>query len=235
MNASVSPLILYIETGSDICSVILSSGNSLLAIKESDNSRAHAQLLSVFIDEIIKENKLNYSDLNAIAVSKGPGSYTGLRIGVATAKGICFGLAIPLIAIDSLLSLTRIYLQKYAGETDVIYCPMIDARRMEVYTALFDKNTRRIGDTRALIVDENSFAGVLENNKMVFFGDGAEKCKDVIKHPNAVFADAIRLSAMGMVDEATQLYQNKQFEDVAYFEPFYLKDFVVTQSEKKVL
>lgn len=229
------PLILHIETGCNICSVALSSGNSLLALKESGNERAHAQQLSVFIDELIKSNRLQYSDLSAVCVSKGPGSYTGLRIGVATAKGICFGLDIPLIAVDSLLSLTYVYMQQHGNGQSTLYCPMIDARRMEVYTALFDNNIKRVSDTQAMVIDENSFSAELQNNKIIFFGDGADKCRDIIKHPNAVFVPDIMPSAKGMLTEAAKAYTNKQFEDTAYFEPFYLKDFVVTQSKKKVL
>ena len=232
---STNPNILYIETGSDICSVALSSGNSLVALKESGNDREHAKNLSTFIDELLKNNKLQYSDLDAVAVSKGPGSYTGLRIGVATAKGICFGINIPLIAIDSLLSLIHVYLQSHKVESEMVYCPMIDARRMEVYTALFDHNTNRLTNTQALIIDENSFNEVLAKNKVCFFGNGAEKCRAIISHPNAIFANNVQVSAKGMICEALQAFENKNFENTAYFEPFYLKDFVITQSKKKIL
>lgn len=235
MSPLTSPLILHIETGTSICSVALSSGGTLLGLKENNNGKAHAQQLSLFIDELITENNLKYNNLNAVVVSKGPGSYTGLRIGVATAKGICFGLNIPLIAIDSLLSLTHVYVQQFGKTHDMLYCPMIDARRMEVYTALFDSDAKRITETEALIVDENSFGDVLDKNKIVFFGDGAEKCQQVIQHPNAIFATNTQASATGMIFEAIKAFENNLFEDTAYFEPLYLKDFVATTPKNKVL
>lgn len=230
-----SPVILYIETAGTVCSVALSANDTVLGFRHDNNGRAHAQQLSVFIDDLLSDTGINYTDLQAVAVSKGPGSYTGLRIGVATAKGICFGTDIPLIAVDSLLSLTYVLKQQHHFADSVLYCPMVDARRMEVYTAVFNTRMERVMDTQALIIDESSFADLLKNNKVVFFGDGAEKCKDIICHPNAQFITTLQASATGMIDEAIKAYTANRFEDVAYFEPFYLKDFVVTQSKKKII
>jgi tRNA threonylcarbamoyladenosine biosynthesis protein TsaB len=205
----------------------LSKGEEIVAIKES-GGREHSKYLSVFIDDIFKDSGLSYSDVDAVAVSKGPGSYTGLRIGVATAKGICYGTDKPLIAINSLLSLTSVcsnVLLPFSSQ--FIYCPMIDARRLEVYTALFDMSLRQLSATEAMIISENSFAEILSTQKICFFGSGAAKCKDIIKSPNAIFAE-IENSASGLVRPAIEAFSNKLFEDAAYFEPFYLKNFVVT-------
>jgi tRNA threonylcarbamoyladenosine biosynthesis protein TsaB len=222
-------IILGIETGGDNCSVALSKGDEIAAIKESDG-REHSKYLSVFIDEIFKDSGLSYRDIDAVAVSKGPGSYTGLRIGVATAKGICYGAGKPLIAINSLLSLASVCRNVLSPvPSPLIFCPMIDARRLEVYTALFDMSLRQLSDTDATIITENSFAEILSTQKICFFGSGATKCKDIIKSPNAIFVDEIENSASGLVHPAVEAYNNKMFEDIAYFEPFYLKDFVVTK------
>jgi tRNA threonylcarbamoyladenosine biosynthesis protein TsaB len=218
------------ETGGDNCSVSLSKGHKIIALRESAG-REHSRQLSVFIDEIIKDSGLSYGDIDAVAVNKGPGSYTGLRIGVATAKGICYGLNKPLIAISGLLSLTSVCLNTFTPVSSQLYCPVIDARRQEVYTALFDSSLQQLSDTEAIIITENSFAEILDRQKICFFGSGAKKCKETIKSPNAVFAD-VESSASGLVRPAVEAFKNKQFEDTAYFEPFYLKDFVVTTAKK---
>jgi tRNA threonylcarbamoyladenosine biosynthesis protein TsaB len=220
-------IILGIETGGDNCSVALSKGDEIIAIKES-GGREHSKYLSVFIDDIFKDSGLSYGDIDAVAVSKGPGSYTGLRIGVATAKGICYGTGKPLIAINSLLSLTLVCRNVSSPvSSQCIYCPMIDARRLEVYTALFDMSLHQLSDTEAMIISENSFAEILSTQKICFFGSGAAKCKDIIKSSNAIFAE-VENSAAGLVHPAVEAFNNKQFEDTAYFEPLYLKNFVVT-------
>ncbi|MDR0725914.1 MAG: tRNA (adenosine(37)-N6)-threonylcarbamoyltransferase complex dimerization subunit type 1 TsaB, partial [Prevotellaceae bacterium] len=191
-------IILGIETGGDNCSVALSKGDEIVAIKES-GGREHSKYLSVFIDDIFKDSGLSYRDIDAVAVSKGPGSYTGLRIGIATAKGICYGADKPLIAIDSLLSLTSVCRSvSLPVSSQFIYCPMIDARRLEVYTALFDMSLRQLSDTEAMIITENSFAEILSTQKICFFGSGATKCKDIIKSPNAIFVE-VENSAAGLV------------------------------------
>jgi tRNA threonylcarbamoyladenosine biosynthesis protein TsaB len=223
----VSAIILCIETGGDNCSAALSKGRNLLALKEQ-HDREHAKNLSPFIDEILRETGATYADIDAVAVSKGPGSYTGLRIGVATAKGICYGLDKPLIAIDSLLSLASLCER---ADSNAIYCPMIDARRAEVYCAFFDVELQRITETQALIVDENSFLNDYPERRLVFFGNGAGKCKDIIKRSNTVFLD-VQSSATGLINPAVDAYERKIFEDFAYFEPLYLKDFVAVAARK---
>jgi tRNA threonylcarbamoyladenosine biosynthesis protein TsaB len=223
-------IILGIETGGDNCSVALSRGNEIIALKENAG-REHSKYLSVFIDNIFKDSGLSYGDIDAVAVSKGPGSYTGLRIGVATAKGICYGTGKPLIAINSLLSLTSVCRNVFAPESQLLYCPLIDARRLEVYTAMFDASLRQLSDTEAMIISENSFSEILSVQKICFFGSGANKCKEIIKSPNAIFVE-VENSASGLVCPAVEAFNNRQFEDIAYFEPFYLKDFVVTVKKK---
>ncbi|MDR1554181.1 MAG: tRNA (adenosine(37)-N6)-threonylcarbamoyltransferase complex dimerization subunit type 1 TsaB, partial [Prevotellaceae bacterium] len=183
------PKILSIESGTSLCSAVLSQGNQIVALRESNGEIAHAAKLSVFIDELLNQQNLKVSDLDAIAISEGPGSYTGIRIGVSTAKGLCFGANKPLIAVGSLLSLTKLAVEKIKPSSETLLCPMIDARRMEVYTALFDSNANMINQVSAKIVDENTFTELLKTNKIIFFGDGAEKCKSVISSPNAIFAE----------------------------------------------
>ncbi len=221
-------LILSIETATPVCSVALAKDNEVIALKESTKKNSHSEIVTVFIDELLKENKFSFSDLNAVAVSKGPGSYTGLRIGVSTAKGLCYALDIPLIAVNTLQALAFGTSQEYSPDPNmqVLFCPMIDARRMEVYCALFDKNNREVRETKAEIIEPDSFKTYLKSNKVLFFGDGAAKCKDVIKHPNAVFPENIFASAATMVGITLEKFKNQEFEDVAYFEPFYLKDFI---------
>jgi len=226
----MTPVILNIETGGDNCSVALSKGKDIIAIKENCD-REHSKYLSVFIDEIVKANLLSYNDIDAVAISKGPGSYTGLRIGVATAKGICYALNKPLIAIDSLLSLANICKQSQNIEPEAMFLPLIDARRLEVYTALFNASLSQLTNTEAIILSENSFQEILEMHKVYFFGSGSEKCKELIKHPNAIFTQ-VKSSARGLVAPAHEAYNKSQFEDIAYFEPLYLKDFVATKSKK---
>ncbi|MDR2292770.1 MAG: tRNA (adenosine(37)-N6)-threonylcarbamoyltransferase complex dimerization subunit type 1 TsaB [Prevotellaceae bacterium] len=225
--------ILSIESGTSICSVALSHNKQIIALRESDGEIAHAAKLSVFIDEVLTCQNLNVSDLDAIAVSEGPGSYTGIRIGVSTAKGLCFGANKPLIAVGSLQSLAKLAVEKAKPSPEMLLCPMIDARRMEVYTALFDNNANAINQISAQIIDESTFAELLATNRIMFFGSGAEKCKSVINSPNAIFAD-IKASAKGMIDIAIEKFASSDFVDIAYFEPFYLKDFVATTSKKKM-
>jgi tRNA threonylcarbamoyladenosine biosynthesis protein TsaB len=220
-------IILNIESGGDNCSVALSKGNEIIALKESEG-REHSKYLSVFIDDVINDSGLLYKDIDAVAVSKGPGSYTGLRIGVATSKGICYGTNKPLIAINSLLSLTSVCRDAFtSGSSQFIYCPLIDARRLEVYTAMFDMSLKQLSDTEAMIISGNSFAEILSTQKICFFGSGMKKCREIIKNPNAIFVE-VESSASGLVHPAVEAFNNRQFEDTAYFEPFYLKNFVVT-------
>lgn len=188
----------------------------------------------IYIDEAIKQAGLKPSNLDAVCVSKGPGSYTGLRIGVSAAKGLCYGLGIPLLSVGSLESMARWAKAEFSEElTDVsFFCPMIDARRMEVYTQVFDALLKPLQSVSAEIIDENSFATELEKGKIAFVGDGAAKCKEVIVHPNAVFIDDFNPSARGMIALAELKFSEKQFEDMAYFEPYYLKDFVAGKPKR---
>ncbi|MCY1636078.1 tRNA (adenosine(37)-N6)-threonylcarbamoyltransferase complex dimerization subunit type 1 TsaB [Marinifilum sp. D737] len=233
-------LLLNIETSTAICSVALGKDGKLLALKENKEGMKHASHLTVFIENILKENNLSTADLDGVAISMGPGSYTGLRIGVSTAKGICYGAGIPLIAVSTLQSMTKA-LQNNSdlssllkNQEKALFCPMIDARRMEVYTAFYNANTELVKDISADIIDENSFANELSEQEIVFFGDGSGKCKDVITNENGIFLDDVNATAVGMIELAENKFNKNELEDVAYFEPFYLKDFVATTPKKNI-
>lgn len=227
--------ILNIETSTDVCSVALGIDGVVSGKKELFQPNSHSTHLTLLIQEMFDDDE-SYAikDLDAVAVSAGPGSYTGLRIGVSVAKGICYALGIPLIAVDTMKILTQAaVLRKKEEREEFIYCPMIDARRMEVYTALHTAFLEVIEDTNALIVDEGSFSEKLKENKILFFGNGAPKCKEVITRPNAFFIDDIVPLAANMAALSEKAFEEKAFEDVAYFEPFYLKSFVATIPKKK--
>ena len=230
--------ILSIESSGDVCSIALGVAGKLVLLKEKKERNIHSKILTVFIEELFKESSISIKDIDAVAVSKGPGSYTGLRIGVSVAKGIVYGRDIPLISVGTLKSMALGMKNKYEQEersTDkIIYCPMIDARRMEVYSAFYNNDLDIIKDISADIIDENSYDKFLSENKLVFFGDGADKCSDTIKHKNAIFRDDVFPSAAYMIKLAESKFNNKDFEDTAYFEPFYLKDFVAKISTKNV-
>ena len=215
--------ILNIETATKNCSVSISKNGKIIACKQlAEEGYSHAEKLHVFIEEILQENNLTVKDLNAIAVSQGPGSYTGLRIGVSSAKGLSYSLDIPMISVDTLESMAN-----QIEAVDGLIIPMIDARRMEVFCAVFDGNKNKIQPTEAKILDENSFSEFTE--KVYFIGDSNEKAKEILKKPNFVFLDNfVYPSANEMGKLSFEKYQNKNFEDVAYFEPFYLKDFMIT-------
>ena len=221
--------ILLIETSTALCSVALAQDGKITSYRESSAPKAHASLTAVFIQEMLAEHGLTLADCDAICVSKGPGSYTGLRVGVSTAKGLCFGSGKPLLAVGTLDTLVA---QVETQEDFRYIIPMIDARRMEVYTAVFE-NGVQITETSPMIIDETSFAEYLEQGPCLFIGDGAGKCADVIKHPNAQFCQCWP-KASSMLEPAMAAYKEKRFEDVAYFEPFYLKEFVATVSKKKL-
>jgi tRNA threonylcarbamoyladenosine biosynthesis protein TsaB len=228
-------VILHIETATQVCSVVLSVDGEVVQIKESRDKNSHSATITLFIEEVMKNAGIPFASLDAVAVSMGPGSYTGLRIGVSTAKGLCYGLDKPLIAIGTLEAMAAGMLNEMES-LPVLYCPMIDARRMEVYNALFDKELNRIRETQAEIITEDSFREILENNTVVFAGDGAEKCKPFLGlHPNARFIDDFFPSARFMMKLAEQKFQERKFENVAYFEPFYLKDFIPGISRVKGL
>lgn len=234
-------LILSIETGTDICSVALANDGELMALRESDEGRDHAKKVALFVDELLRETGVQPSDIDAIAVGKGPGSYTGLRIGVSFAKGMCYALNIPLIAIGSLDALAEVAREDFeAGILDIEeedwaqakLCPMVDARRMEVYAQVFDVEGKAQSDVVAEVVTEESFNEWRSKGKFVIFGNGAQKCAEML--PDAIIEDVVP-SARGIVRLAEEAFNAGKFEDLAYFEPFYLKDFIVIPSKKKLL
>jgi len=214
--------ILNIETSTTNCSVSLSFEGETLCLKEDyDNKYSHAERLHMYIDEVLKQANIEASKIQAIAVSKGPGSYTGLRIGVSAAKGLCFALGKPLIAISTLQALAH-----QVSVSEGIIIPMLDARRLEVYSAIFDNNYNRIRETQAQVLDETSFQNYLEKEKVTFIGNGVAKTKELISHANASFIEGKLPSANEMSQLAYNKYKKNDIEDVAYFEPYYLKDFV---------
>ncbi len=233
--------ILNIETSTEVCSVTLAENGKTLFQKENTKGLRHSELLTVFIQDLFKENKLEMNSVDAVAVSKGPGSYTGLRIGVSVAKGLCYGLKKPLIGVGSLEGM-GVYAANHAQDfleeeepAEVLFCPMIDARRMEVYCAIYNAKGEELRPVKAEIIDENSFAEFLDKNKVLFFGNGAKKCKEKITHKNARFQGPMFTSARFMQNIAEIKFNKQEFENVAYFEPFYLKDFVATIPKNKVL
>ena len=229
MKKRTLAIILNIETSTKNCSVNIAENGVVLAIKELNNGNySHAEVLHPFIEEVLQKAAITKSQISAIAVSKGPGSYTGLRIGVSAAKGLCFALNCPLISIDTLTALS------YAISIEKGFIvPMLDARRMEVYAAIFNSENVNVRDTKAEIIDEGSFAKELEQSKVYFLGDGSEKCKQIITHKNAVFMDEKFPSSREMASLSYLKYKISDIEDVAYFEPFYLKDFIVIPEKKK--
>ena len=244
--------IILIETSTALCSTALAEDGTITSYRESSAPKAHASLTAVFVQEMLAERGLTLADCDAVCVSMGPGSYTGLRVGVSTAKGLCFGSGKPLLAVGTLDTLVAQAADEAgaAGGADAAggagqyryIIPMIDARRMEVYTAVFSVITngsedtlsyRQITETAPVIIDENSFAKELEAGPVLFIGDGAGKCADVIKHPNANFCQC-HPKASAMLSPAPEALRKGDFKDVAYFEPFYLKEFVATVSKKKL-
>ena len=260
--------LILIETSTALCSAALAEDGVITAYRESSAPKAHASLTAVFIQEMLEEKGLTIADCDAVCVSKGPGSYTGLRVGVSTAKGLCFGSGKPLIAIGTLDILTA-QAQEASSETVIAdtsetviadpsgtviadltgnpshIVPMIDARRMEVYAATFKRTDApanhseatprytQVTETAPAIIDETSYTDLLNEGPVLFIGDGAGKCADVIKHPNATFIQCWP-KASAMLQPALRAYRERRFEDVAYFEPFYLKEFVATVSKKKL-
>jgi len=231
-------LILCIETATEVCSVALTGDGNILAVRESAARNVHSSMLTQFIDEIFKSSDLTIDKLDAIAVSMGPGSYTGLRIGVATAKGLCYALGKPLIAIPTLRSMAEgmNYKLQMTNDKKILFCPMIDARRMEVYSELFDEAGNSVREVRAEIIDAWSFQQYLADHTIVFGGEGSEKCKpDLAGHPHALFMDEFMASAIYLAVLANEKFNQQQFENLAYFEPFYLKEFVAGKPRVKGL
>lgn len=231
-------LILCIETGTDICSVGIVKDGELVSLRESDAGRDHASKVGVFVDELLRETGISPQDIDAVAVGKGPGSYTGLRIGVSFAKGLCYALSCPLIAVNSMEALANVAIEDYeAGIIDIdewqdaTLCPMVDARRMEVYAQLFNTNGKPCSEVSAEIITEDSFAQVRNESRLIIFGSGAAKCTEVLSDAIAI---EITPSVRGMAKLAQKAFDTNDFVDVAYFEPFYLKNFVVTTSKKKL-
>lgn len=236
--------IISIETSTEVCSAALLVDGRCEKSEKQTEGQAHSTLLAPFLESIQRYASEHSLSIDAVAVSCGPGSYTGLRIGVSTAKGLCFGLEKPLLSIDTLKIIageavdTAIEQCQKEGKslpTNALFCPMIDARRMEVYTAFFDKNLNKVRDTKADIIDERSYEEILKDHIVYFFGNGATKCREKLTHANAKFLEGILPLAENMGEEAERQYKNKEFKDVAYFEPFYLKEFVATVGKNKVL
>ena len=231
-------MILCLETSTSVCSVALVSTLGLVALRESEEGKSHASLLTVFVEDILSATGTEAKDLDAIAVSKGPGSYTGLRIGVSVAKGIAYAVSVPLIGIETTLSMfhgidEKIRI-KYDAGNDSLFVPMIDARRMEVYYSVFDSSGNRIREVAPEIITADHFKEIPEKTKIFVFGDGALKCKPLLKRKNICFIDEFKMTASNMYIPANRAFNDKQFEDIAYFEPFYFKDFIATSPGKKI-
>lgn len=226
--------IILIETSTALCSVALAKDGRIVAYKESETPRAQASLTAPFVKDILDAQGLGVRDCDAVCVSKGPGSYTGLRVGVSTAKGLCFGAGIPLIAVGTLDTL--VYQATDEGllpEGCRYVVPMVDARRMEVYTAVFTPDCRQLTDTRPQVIESGNFTKLLAEGPVLFIGDGAGKCRETLSHPNAYFVQCCP-KASAMLRPAFAAWDARRFEDTAYFEPFYLKEFIATVPRKKL-
>ncbi len=232
-----TPILLHIETATDVCSVALSRGTEIIGLKEEAGGNNHAKNLLPFVDEVLKQSDVSMSEINGVTVSIGPGSYTGLRIGVSTAKGIAYTAGIPVMAISTLESIAQgaKALWSETSSESVQIVPMIDARRMEVFTTRFSYDMQPLEEVSAKIVDENTFAELLSEQKVLFCGNGMPKCRKLLSaFPNACFIDA-PVSAKNMLPAALKKWQNNDFENVAYFEPFYLKEYVAAKPVVKGL
>lgn len=230
-------MILCIETATGVCSAALCDIRGVVDVREAAPGMSHASQLTVLIRELLAAARLNASALDAVAVSKGPGSYTGLRIGVSVAKGIAYSAGIPLIAINTLTAMCQGYLAVNPGvmTENTLLCPMIDARRMEVYNALFSADGIMVRETSADVIGKDSFSTELAARKVIFFGNGAAKCRTAIHSSNARFVDDFTLSASYLHMPAVTALREKKFEDIAYFEPYYLKEFIATVPKKLIL
>ena len=226
--------ILFIETSTSLCSAALAEDGRIVASRESSGTREHAALTAPFVKALLDERGLKVKDCSAVCVGRGPGSYTGLRVGVSTAKGLCFGAGIPLLSVGTLETLCRQAIEEgLLPEGCRHIVPMVDARRMEVYTAVFSADGVAQSETRPQVIEADSFADILDEGPVLFVGDGAVKCAPVLTHPNAHFAEAWP-KAGSMLVPACKAWNEKRFEDIAYFEPSYLKDFIATMSRKKL-
>lgn len=226
--------ILHIETSTDVCSVAVSQDGQIIFHQEDHSGPNHAEKMGIWVDEALSFTDSHAIPLDAVSVSCGPGSYTGLRIGVSMAKGVCFGRDLKLLAVPTLELLCVPVLLHQELPENALLCPMIDARRMEVYAAIYDRALHEVRPTQADIVENDTYLDWLTEHPVYFFGNGAKKCVDIIQHPNAHFLDHIEPLAKHMMPLAERRFMNGQFEDVAYFTPFYLKDFVA-KTPKKLL
>jgi tRNA threonylcarbamoyladenosine biosynthesis protein TsaB len=234
-------LILNLETSTQVCSVALARDGECINTAHSKEMMGHAANLTLLIEEVLKKSKKGLNQLDAVAVSKGPGSYTGLRIGVSTAKGIAYAADLKLIGVPTLqaLAIEAGQSEPFAGlyrQSGIdLLCPMIDARRMEVYSAVYDTRYQLFRDVEAEIITRSSYRGLLKDRNMLFFGNGSEKCKSLIRHKNAYFLDGLDASAGSMAPLSEALYNEHKFEDLAYFEPYYLKDFIPTTPKNRLM
>jgi tRNA threonylcarbamoyladenosine biosynthesis protein TsaB len=229
------PCILNIETATTACSVVVAVGNEIVFEKENTEGLSHARLLGAFVSEALADIRAKGLRLDAISVSCGPGSYTGLRIGVSEAKGLCYGLEIPLIAVKSLEIMAKRVMDTISVESGSLLCPMIDARRMEVYAAIYDSSLHPVREISADIVDSGSYEEYLSKGSVLFFGDGSGKCASVINSPNASFIEGVYPSARYMAPLSVEAFEQSRFVDTASFEPFYLKDFIATVPKNHLL
>lgn len=233
--------ILHIESATQVCSVCISEDEDILVIRETHEPNSHSKLLTVYIEELLSELKIKVAELDAISVSLGPGSYTGLRIGASTAKGLAYGSDLPVIGLDTLQILANRMLQEPNLQDNKLnnegfsMRPMIDARRMEVYTARYNQKLEILDKVNAVIIDENSFQPELQEQKTLFFGNGAAKCAEILDHPNALHVPDIEASSAYMPSLAMFKYIHQDFLNTAYFEPFYLKEFIATIPRNKVI
>lgn len=229
--------ILSIETATDVCSIAISKSNEMLCLKENTGIKDHASKINILIAECLLESNIDYSDLDAVAVSSGPGSYTGLRIGLSTAKGICFALDIPLISINTLQSMSYgLKIQKLSNNIKSLYQPMIDARRMEVYTEIFDETLTSVKSLSNHIIDASYFNNISKNQILILGGNGSLKVKQFIEDKKNIILYSENIhTASNMIDLAEQKFTKKMFEDMAYYEPNYLKDFIPGKPKVKGL
>jgi tRNA threonylcarbamoyladenosine biosynthesis protein TsaB len=232
--------ILCLETSTEVCSAAIVEDGIVTDFREDISGQSHSKLLTVFIAQLLESNQLKVSELNAVAVSEGPGSYTGLRIGVSVAKGFCYAASIPLIAISPLEAMASHVIENASDypleiQPGDLFVPMIDARRMEVFTAIYNKNLLTVQKVNALVVEPDSFSLYAENSRLFLFGNGSAKCSNSLKHQNIHFIDGVLASSLNMATLANKKFQISEFVDVAYFEPFYLKDFIATVPKNSIL
>jgi tRNA threonylcarbamoyladenosine biosynthesis protein TsaB len=232
--------LLCLETSTEVCSAAIVDEGQVVDYREDLSGQNHSRLLTVFINDLLISNHLNVSDFDAVAVSEGPGSYTGLRIGVSVAKGICYGTGIPLIAISPLEAMASHVIEniknsKFSFQPGDLLIPMIDARRMEVFTAIYDLQLHEIMPVKAEVIESASFDQLAAESRLLVFGNGSGKCKPILNTSRYFYIDGVVASSLNMATLANQKFENKDFVDVAYFEPFYLKDFIATVPKNNIL